>query len=54
MTDDDARAGAWFAGGGSEVRGSLEASVCPLVTAYREEAHSGATGPISTNPQTTL
>lgn len=41
----DAQAGTWSGGGGNEVRGSLETSMCPLITAYREEAHSGAADP---------
>jgi hypothetical protein len=42
---NDARAGFWSVGGGNEMRGNLEASMCPLRTAYREEAHSVAAGP---------
>lgn len=39
--------GLW--GGVNEVRGSVEALVCPsttkMIVTYREEAHSGAAGP---------
>lgn len=49
VKDAGARADARSVGGVNEVRDSVEASACPLMTemivTYREEAHSGAAGP---------
>lgn len=49
VKDAGARADARSMGGVNEVRGSVEASACPLttemITTYREEAHSRAAGP---------